>query len=341
MSNATEAMQAEWCPDVVIYHGPGCMDGFAAAWACWRKWGDDGGEKAPYKTGPVYVPMQYGGALPDIEGKRVLMVDYSLKRPAMIEAAKLAKSIVVLDHHKSAEKEFGNQEGALRGHWLDQDDFGLSLVCCSMPTIDLVDYWLSADHHGDDVDLSTLSWVHKLFVGFDMSKSGARLAWEFCHPGEPMPRLLEHIEDRDLFRHALRLTEEISKALHSYPATFHAFDNWVMGSGLARLEHEGIPILRHHTKLVAELCSKSYMEEVAGHTVPDLNCPGQYASDCGNKLLELHPDAPFAATWARKGNGVEAWSLRSRKGGTNVAEIAATLGGGGHPAAAGFSRVAP
>ena len=41
-----------WKPDICIYHG-GCMDGFGAAWAIWRRWGD----------AVRYVPGTYGKAL--------------------------------------------------------------------------------------------------------------------------------------------------------------------------------------------------------------------------------------------------------------------------------------
>jgi oligoribonuclease NrnB/cAMP/cGMP phosphodiesterase (DHH superfamily) len=86
-----------WRPDICIYHGH-CSDGFGAALAVWKRWGD----------AVRYVPMQYGQSLSDVAdvaGKHVLMVDFSLKRPATIEAAKIAASIVVLDHHKTAQEE--------------------------------------------------------------------------------------------------------------------------------------------------------------------------------------------------------------------------------------------
>lgn len=54
-------------PDLCIYHGPGCLDGFGAAWAVWSRWGDD----------VEYRAANYGQAPPDVTGKAVLIVDFS------------------------------------------------------------------------------------------------------------------------------------------------------------------------------------------------------------------------------------------------------------------------
>ena len=51
------------------------------------------------------------------------------------------------------------------------------------------------DHHQSAMkELQDLPYCH-----FDMSKSGARLAWEVMHGG-PVPWLLQYVEDRDLWR---------------------------------------------------------------------------------------------------------------------------------------------
>jgi hypothetical protein len=48
---------------LVIYHA-NCIDGFTAAWAAWRKFGDD----------TEYVPASYGDAPPDVAARDVLIV---------------------------------------------------------------------------------------------------------------------------------------------------------------------------------------------------------------------------------------------------------------------------
>ncbi len=79
-------------PDMCIYHG-GCDDGFGAAWAVWKRDGDC----------VQYHPAVYGDPPPDVTGLDVAIVDFSYKRPVLLEMATKAKRIVVLDHHKTAE----------------------------------------------------------------------------------------------------------------------------------------------------------------------------------------------------------------------------------------------
>lgn len=79
-------------PDLCIYHGA-CDDGFGAAFAVWKR----DGYAVEYHAGV------YGKAPPDVTGLDVVIVDFSYKRPVMVELASKAKSILVLDHHKTAE----------------------------------------------------------------------------------------------------------------------------------------------------------------------------------------------------------------------------------------------
>ena len=76
---------------LVIYHEK-CLDGMTAAWAVQKALGRGD-----------YVPASHGDAPPDVAGRDVVIVDFSYKR-AVIEAMALqASSLLVLDHHKSAQ----------------------------------------------------------------------------------------------------------------------------------------------------------------------------------------------------------------------------------------------
>lgn len=79
--------------DICIYHG-NCADGFTAAWAVWKKYPDI-----------EFHPGFYGEPPPNVEGKRVVMVDFSYKRSLLFLLAEVAESILILDHHASAEKD--------------------------------------------------------------------------------------------------------------------------------------------------------------------------------------------------------------------------------------------
>lgn len=75
-----------------IYHGD-CDDGFAAAWVVNRVAGPGAIE---FYTGV------YQRDPPDVTDRHVLLVDFSYKRPVLMEMAVRARSITVLDHHKTA-----------------------------------------------------------------------------------------------------------------------------------------------------------------------------------------------------------------------------------------------
>jgi len=76
---------------LVIYHA-GCWDGFCAAWVLRREFPDADFHAAHYGTEP-----------PDVSGRDVFVVDFCYKRPVMLAIAAAARSLTVLDHHKSAE----------------------------------------------------------------------------------------------------------------------------------------------------------------------------------------------------------------------------------------------
>jgi len=80
----------------VLYHA-NCTDGAGAALAVWMKHGDDGHE---------YIPVQYGHEPPEgLEGSDVVMVDFSYKKEQIRDLASIAKSILIIDHHKTAQAE--------------------------------------------------------------------------------------------------------------------------------------------------------------------------------------------------------------------------------------------
>jgi oligoribonuclease NrnB/cAMP/cGMP phosphodiesterase (DHH superfamily) len=81
---------------IVIYHG-NCQDGFTAAWAVWRA-----------HPGWDFYPAKHGDPPPDVTDRIVYMVDFSYKRPVILELAKQAQDITILDHHKTAEADLVN-----------------------------------------------------------------------------------------------------------------------------------------------------------------------------------------------------------------------------------------
>lgn len=74
-----------------IYHG-NCADGFGAAWVVRRA----------LKDTVEFYPGIYQQEPPDVTDRYVVMVDFSYKLPVILEMAKKAKFILIIDHHQSA-----------------------------------------------------------------------------------------------------------------------------------------------------------------------------------------------------------------------------------------------
>lgn len=172
------------------------------------------------------------------------------------------------------------------------------------------------------------------FAIFDQSHSGAVLAWNYFHPGTPVPELLLYVEDRDLWAWKLEQSREASYAMRSYPLgdfeLWEAFD-------LETLKAEGEHIRRYAERAIEEdAISKAFLLDIGGAEFQVVNSP-MLRSEIPDALVAA--DASAAATYADSPGG-RSWSLRS-DGSVNVARIAESLGGGGHPAAAGFREEVP
>lgn len=283
-------------PDLCIYHG-NCADGFTAAWAIWKRWPD-----------VQFFAGIYGETPPDVSGKHVLLVDFSYKRPVLEAMERAARSITILDHHKTAQADLAPfvceelEDGeAFEGR-------AAFIACCAIQ------------------------------ARFDMDKSGAMLAWEYAHPDTPAPRLVQHVQDRDLWRFALDGTRQIQAAVFSHDYDFETWDDLALDIEhdvtRANIIAQGEAIERKHFKDIGELLSATqrYMV-IAGHRVPVANLPYTLASDAANQLAEGNP---FAACYFDRADGQRVFSLRSKPEGLDVSLIAASYGGGGHARASGF-----
>jgi oligoribonuclease NrnB/cAMP/cGMP phosphodiesterase (DHH superfamily) len=198
-------------------------------------------------------------------------------------------------------------------------------------------------------------------IQFDMSKSGAVLAWEFFQ-GEDVPDFILYLQDRDLWQFKLPKSREVSAAIGSYPMDFRTWANWLdvetiiddlagEGETCLRLKNQQVQnMVKHHRRAILDgkhkgiqFVPKAGENEVNGFGVtvePDQwACPVSNASvffsEVGEALLELYPDAPFSAYYADRADGKQQWGLRSRPE-FDCSVIAKAFGGGGHKQASGF-----
>lgn len=285
-----------------IYHG-NCADGFGAAWAVRHALGD----AVEFHAGVYQDPP------PDVAGRDVIMVDFSYKRPVLTQMSMTANTILVLDHHKSAAEDLAGLPLPVGSDW------GIRNVTAGYEPRTMRRH--AEDNNGPP-----------LYALFDMDRSGARIAWDFFHHRKTCPKLIEHIEDRDLWRFKLEGTREIQAAVFSYPYCFEVWDK-LMARPLDELRLEGCSIERKHFKDIRELLKVTTRRFIiGGYNVPVANLPYTLTSDAGHILAE---NEHFAACYWDTPEG-RTFSLRSVDGGLDVSDIAKQYGGGGHVHAAGF-----
>lgn len=279
---------------LVIYHG-GCWDGFCAAWIARRALGEC-----------EFVPAQYDQDPPDVTGREVYILDFSYKRPVMLEIMAKAKKVVVLDHHKTAVAE-------LAGIVQELDDSTTVL-----PSIRF------------DMNKSggRLAWEYFREARKSMSESWITASW-----------LVDYTEDRDLWRWKLPYSRAINANLRSHPLDFQVWDDLstlsvVDGPDADAFQEGGAAILRREKQIVDEHVKHATEIEMDGHKILAVNATVLFSEIAG----ELAKNRPFGAAYFIRAGDTRVWSLRSTDDGVDVSEIAKRHGGGGHEHAAGFQE---
>src|SRR3989344_372847 len=172
---------------------------------------------------------------------------------------------------------------------------------------------------------------------FSVSHSGAALAWQYFHPKKPLPALLRHIEDIDLWRFKVPHTKEVFAYLQLFELNFKIWDKLVRDYENPKRKKEfiekGALLLKYENKSIADLVSRNAeLVKFSGIKTLAVNSPN-WPSQIGNLLCQKLP--PMGIIWSKKGNKISV-SLRSN-GAVHVGKIAQRFGGGGHKASAGFT----
>lgn len=204
-------------------------------------------------------------------------------------------------------------------------------ICAEARSVTIIDH-----HESAMIDLETLN-VKPLTKIFDMSRSGAVMAWNYCWPEKKVPMGLLFIQDRDLWKFELEQTKPFNAYLYSIEfeiAEWSALlcDEYLTKIRMPEIMLQGEALLRQDAKRVKALMKHARYIIIEGNVVPVVNCNHYYASDLGHAMAPGHA---FAATYYDTKDG-RVFSLRSAPDGLNVSQIAKRLGGGGHAKAAGF-----
>jgi len=176
---------------------------------------------------------------------------------------------------------------------------------------------------------------------FDLTKSGARLAWEFCFPDKIAPKLVRYVEDRDLWKFELPWSREVNAFIQSFPMTLEDYESAArsLQSNFSSSRSQGMAIERYKETMVEKMCEKAPIVTLNGYQVPIVNASILF-SEVGHHLCELFPGAPFSVSYFDRTDGRRQYSLRSI-GDFDVSVVARANGGGGHKNASGFETSKP
>lgn len=256
---------------VVIYHFP-CYDGFGAALAAWLKFGDEA----------RYIGTTYGKPVPDLkEDDDVYILDFSYPRDVLEKMRSRVRSLLILDHHKTAQEALQDFPGAQ----------------------------------------------------FDMSRSGAVLAWKHFHPGKSVPLMIQYLQDRDLWTFRLPRSREASAYMRSLPYDFKVWQHLLNDNFFEARISYGVDILNFMKLSVLEMCREARLVTWGEHRVPIVNAASLHSETC-EELGSIFPESPFTASFRILASGKVAWSMRSKPS-FDCSEVAKQHGGGGHAQASG------
>jgi len=173
---------------------------------------------------------------------------------------------------------------------------------------------------------------------YDANRSGATIAWNYFHPDVPTPKLLQHIEDEDLYRFKMPDTRALGVYLSAHDFSFELWDH--VATDLEDAEKRKVVLdtaqayVEYFNHLVALSVTNAHPVTFEGHRVLLANTSPMKTlkSAVGNALAVKIP--PFGLVMSVHPNGLGV-SIRG-DGSVDVAAIAQKYGGNGHPSSAGF-----
>lgn len=306
-------------PFKVLYHND--WDGIASAWVVRRALRESAKDftdaAAPNlqflswsEEQTEFIPVQYGFPPPqNLANSDVLIVDFSYKRPQMIEIKEKAKVLLCLDHHSKAENE-------LRG--LDYCIFDNSKSGCILAW----EYFNSAAKdpplflkYVDDRD----RWKFKMKHSRELNAVIRSYPMDFdgC----------DHLHD------TFNMMERFSFATVAFKSEGEAIIRYQKRLIESAVSHARPMMIEGHVGLGVNMPLPNMVSDTGEKLCDEI----KVCKSNGDDSISARPT--FGVCWFHNGKQW-VYSLRSRYG-FDVAEFAAKLGGGGHKGAAGFQSDNP
>lgn len=249
----------------------------------------------------VYTAMKYGDDIPDIETQdTVYCVDFSLPLKTITDLVNNNILVRVIDHHQTAHEELGDFQ---HSHFLlYYDNFKSGCVL-------------------------TWEYFHNVLTGYDFSHS----------LNQPVPQLLLHVQDRDLWLYKMIDTKRIMAGLSAQTMSLDNYYTWLCDpNAIETLNEQGRHLLFYRDNLIRTMAEQLNWITLAGNHIPIVNASVLF-SEVANKLVEDYTDIPFAAYYYGRADKIQV-GLRGRDSdGFDVSEVAKLYGGGGHKKASGFA----
>ena len=272
---------------LVVYHA-NCADGFAAAWCFWRL----------FKDTMDYYPGTYASkTLPDFKDRHVYLVDFSYKRAVVEEILKEAKSVTLIDHHKTAIDELKDLPGLKQ--YVDNNHSGAILA------------WMYVENHmrifrdiGEDPP-PVLAMIE--------DRDLWRFKWEETKPLSEF--LFSHEYDFEVWDKLITADDAQIKEMVA----------------------QGRAIQKKHMKDVKETIRLTKRQMfIGGMKVPVANILPMMASDAGS-IMSLEAPFAATYSDGEHARFFSLRSNKDNPNHVDVSKIAWGYGGGGHYHAAGFN----
>jgi oligoribonuclease NrnB/cAMP/cGMP phosphodiesterase (DHH superfamily) len=272
---------------IVIYHNA-CLDGWTAAWIMWRNFGDS----------MEYVPGVYQGIVPDVTDRVVYLVDFSYKRDVIDAMLKVAKNVILIDHHKSA----------LEDLW-DLASVGLDTSNSSLEHSGAVLTWKFIDKL-----TQTKSIIPKTVLHVE-----DRDLWKFLMPDTKA--ICAYLYNKlDSSKDQITMFQEWEKLMKASKVSYR------------HMISVGEALVEDHSKLAKEAAKHAREIIYDGQSIMTSNCIPAFSSEVGNILAEANNG--LGATYVDM-KDCRNFSIRA-VGNKDASTVALKFGGGGHRGAAGF-----
>lgn len=310
-------------PTTTIYYHADCLDGFGAAYAAWRKFGDH----------VCYRPIHHGQpwVAEDIAGRDVFILDFSFPVADLRAMASLARTVFLLDHHATARRFFADQ--------LPDETNGLAAY--RDPTWPLTVMFdlgksgarLAWEHFHAEIPIP-LALAH--IEDEDLWRFGIPGSRAFCRALRLLPfdfqvwdEVIQATSSATDERYGLMLTQgQAIETFFAREVERLASSRLVTPVTLLGEPIDPLQALRHGQTVVDD--GDRVCRAFSGLAI---NASAIFASELGHVLAQR--SGTFSLIWQLAGDGEVKISLRA-DGQVNVAALAEHYGGGGHPNAAGF-----